>query len=813
MGKCNFITLSLCVMYLLAGLCLQTSAQNTINTATLFRNLYDLETLPLAKDERCRQFSSYDRSGGNWDVANYLSWDRTPDGKGKALLAEMNGPGAIVRIWSAHPDGILKIYLDGNQDPVILTPFDKFFTDPELQPIRTTSSGGWISYWPIPYEKSCRVVVEDTPGFHYHVTYQTYPPNRKVETYTANLSDNATTELNTALKIWRGLDEYYKPASYSLIGTSPVNRTVSNNIALSAGKMGVIFSTKGPGCIDVITLKLPQNIEPIALKRLIIRAYWDDESSPSIESPLLDFFGCGFQESVHSSLPLVVKPGEYICRFPMPFKKSGRIEIANGGDKPVSIEAAIEYRQFDKLNQDALYFHAKWHRTLTVEGVPYTILKASGRGHYVGCTMSMQGQRWLSFLEGDELIYVDGEKEPSVHGTGTEDYFNCGWYFATGLVSQPLHGLTFKTDWDQVGAYRLHIPDYISFSKEIIVNIEHGGENDYPEADYSSTAYFYQSEPHRDFFPPINPAKVNLPRRPYQPVPYSLEAENLKPSASNGKLEMVRWEDITQSWCGTLTPTLVPRTENAAISFTLPVETTDLYRIIGYLAKGNSYGKITCSVDDSPYATVETYVKQDTVPSGPIVLASTLLEKGDHKITLAVDGKNPEGKLPNITVDKFVLESNSQWIRNWMVVGPFALRGLDDADPPETDIYNPDATYQGLNGNVKWQKLTAKRNGFVPLGDLFDLKDVVRVYAVAKIISPDERDTELLLGAVDGVKVYLNGKQIFVIGGWRPAEPDQHRVKVHLKKGENILLMKTLAAKQFGIYARFRDPYSELQYE
>jgi hypothetical protein len=148
-----------------------------------------------------------------------------------------------------------------------------------------------------------------------------------------------------------------------------------------------------------------------------------------------------------------------------------------------------------------------------------------------------------------------------------------------------------------------------------------------------------------------------------------------------------------------------------------------------------------------------------------------------------------------------------------MVVGPFALRGLDNADPPETDIYNPDATYQGLNGNVKWQKLTAKRNGFVPLGDLFDLKDVVRVYAVAKIISPDERDTELLLGAVDGVKVYLNGKQIFVIGGWRPAEPDQHRVKVHLKKGENILLMKTLAAKQSGIYARFRDPYSELQYE
>jgi hypothetical protein len=796
-------------------LCLASRAapQEVVTTATLFRNLYNLESLPLAKDERCRQFSSYDRSGGNDDAANYLAWDRDASGKGKALLAEMQGPGAIVRIWSAHPDGTLKIYLDGQGEPTINMPFDQFFKDPALHPIRTTSSGGWISYWPIPYAKSCKVVVEDTPGFHYHVTYQTYRSGTNVETYTQDLTPAARSELESALKVWQDPARAYSPASESLLGTSPQAKQVAPSVTVGQGGKETIFSGRGPACIDSLRLRFPGKMTPLALKRLVLRAYWDGEKSPSIESPVLDFFGCGFQESPFVSLPLIMQPGDYTCRFPMPFAKSGRIELVNGGDAPASVEVNVDYRTFEKLNPRALYFHAKWYRELTVEGVPYTILKAKGQGHYVGCNMSMQGQRWISFLEGDELIYVDGEKEPSIHGTGTEDYFNCGWYFATGLVAQPLHGHTYRTDRDQIAAYRLQVPDCVPFDKQIEVRIEHGGENDYPDADYSSTAYFYQKEPHHDFFKLPEPSHIYLPRRPWVPVSNSTEAEKLSPKACGGVLRMVKWEDITGDWCGTGVPTLDPKTDGASVTFKLPVPIRDNYQITALLARGRDYGKVCCIVDGGPAgAPVDMYADAETVPAGPVLLQTAVLDPGMHEVALAVAGKKADGKLPKISVDKFVLVSNSAWIRDWQVIGPFPLRGVDDPDPCETDGFIAGKMYDGSDGKVTWQPLKADRNGLLRIGEFLNPKQHSRVYASAKIISPDDRQTELMMAASDGMKAYVNGKEVFRIGGFRPPEPDQHRVMVRLHKGENTLLMKVLAFANAGMYARVRDPMDELRY-
>ena len=134
--------------------------------------------------------------------------------------------------------------------------------------------------------------------------------------------------------------------------------------------------------------------------------------------------------------------------------------------------------------------------------------EAKGTGHYVGCNMNMQGRRPFSFwfLEGDEMIYVDDEQHPpAIHGTGTEDYFNAGWYFNKGTFSAPYHGLTIKDPIrSRISAYRFHIEDPIPFKKRIRVTIEHGGINDAPGSDYSSTAYWYQTEPHKPMgtFPP-----------------------------------------------------------------------------------------------------------------------------------------------------------------------------------------------------------------------------------------------------------------------------------------------------------------------
>jgi hypothetical protein len=144
-------------------------------------------------------------------------------------------------------------------------------------------------------------------------------------------------------------------------------------------------------------------------------------------------------------------------------------------------------------------FHAKWRReNPTTIDHNYSILKAKGSGHYCGVTLNMQpydnGSRL--FLEGDEMIWVDGEKEASIKGTGTEDYLQGGWYFINGPFSAPYHGLTYMDLLHcRFSAYRLHIPDPVPFESGIDVTIEHGSGNMLQE-DYSSTAYWYQTEPH-----------------------------------------------------------------------------------------------------------------------------------------------------------------------------------------------------------------------------------------------------------------------------------------------------------------------------
>jgi hypothetical protein len=394
-----------------------------------------------------------------------------------------------------------------------------------------------------------------------------------------------------------------------------------------------------------------------------------------------------------------------------------------------------------------------------------------------------------------------------------EDYFNCGWYFNTGIVAMPLHGLTLGDfDKNRIAAYRLQIPDCVPFDKELAVKIEHGSVCDYSDADYSSTAYYYQKEPHSDFFRLPDPSKINLPRPATPPVPYALEAENLSPKASDGDLRMLKWEDITSDRCGTGTPTLTPQKAGASLTFKVPVINRDCYRIVGYMAKGKSYGKVSCSIDGhSPAEPVNLYAAGDTVPAQPVTLAEALLEPGVHDVALSVATENTDGKLPEISIDKFLMVSMSPWITDWKAIGPFEDRGLDHAYGPDTDGFVPDAVYDGMQGKVSWKSVRADRKGYVNIGDVLKPKEYSRGYAFTRVISPDDREVEMMIGCVDGMKVWINGKEVWKHDVWRPAEPDQDRFMVKLRKGENIILMKIRVGDKWGIYARFQDPAGEIR--
>lgn len=254
-------------------------------------------------------------------------------------------------------------------------------------------------------------------------------------------------------------------------------------------------------------------------RRLIVRCYWDGEEEPSVEVPVSDFFGMGFGEwKDYQSLPLNMTSGGYNSYWPMPFRESARITVENMSDVPVDrFYYNIDVATRTELPDKALYFHAQYRQTQTEEGTSVTILETEGRGHYVGTLLSMQpmngGQ--LGYLEGDQRIFVDGEEELSIIGTGTEDYFSSGWYYDTGEYSAPYHGVTIKDEAKgRINTYRWHVEDPIPFQNSLRFTIEHGASNTSSGVQYSSVAFWYQTHPHSSF-PPL----------PENLLPLSREAE------------------------------------------------------------------------------------------------------------------------------------------------------------------------------------------------------------------------------------------------------------------------------------------------
>ncbi len=276
---------------------------------------------------------------------------------------------------------------------------------------------------------------------------------------------------------------------------------------IKPGETRVLADIKGPGCIvhfrDNITSQ-----EPHHLQLHVLRCYWDNEQEPSVEVPFGDFFAVGFGKSkkLDSALMCIDQDAGRMygsvatgsarnCYIPMPFNRSARITLTNEGEEPSRHWVEINYRTYPKVQEDQLYFHAQYRQATPPPDGPYLILDAKGRGHLIGCVLSVKSdERWWG--EGDEILYIDGEH--AMQGTGSEDYFcesyglrpGCFPYFGVPLLEKP-----FTT------AYRWHIPDPVTFRESLRFMIEHGkGKPPFHSNDYFySVAYWYQTEPHAPF--------------------------------------------------------------------------------------------------------------------------------------------------------------------------------------------------------------------------------------------------------------------------------------------------------------------------
>ena len=317
---------------------------------------------------------------------------------------------------------------------------------------------------------------------------------------------------------------------------SSYDRTGGNRdfYTITSGEQRVLADISGAGCITHIWTTIACR-DPFHLRKIVLRIWWDDEPEPSIETPIGDFFGLGHaQHTYFISLPLQMFDRGFNCWFPMPFARRARIEVLNEADSPVTYYFYIDYEAYDRLDGDVGRFHAQWRRENPTEVHPpdsiadrqwlntsgkdnYLVLEAEGRGHYVGChiDVDLPDPGWWG--EGDDMFFIDGQPwPPALHGTGTEDYF-CGAWNYNALKQTfytPYFGYHFKTNADYTGKhsqYRFHIEDPIRFERSLLFSIEHGHAND-RRGDWTSTAYWYQTEPHRSF-PTLLPVDKRLPYR------------------------------------------------------------------------------------------------------------------------------------------------------------------------------------------------------------------------------------------------------------------------------------------------------------
>jgi hypothetical protein len=437
-----------------------------------------------------RQVSSFDRSGGASD-------DRGGQQvyEGGILLADLKGPGSVMRIWSHNPWGRLHIYVDDLEHPIITAPFQDIFSG-ELElfspgfnlfapPFVGEGSGGYYSYVPIPFEKACRIVVTgDNDPLAYQVTYAEFAPGTPIRSFQLDLTHDDVNYFRNWRDNWNARDFRYSVQGVEEIhGSTTIIWPQSNTH---------IASINGPAFITEVEMNI-DSFDPSIFENAWIAIYFDRQEEPGVLAPIGAFFGkMDLGAADYSSVALGNLEGRMWCRYPMPFKNYAEIRLINLTDSMADFTYNLTHRP--GAIGDQRYFYARHKSGTSESGRPYRIADLRGEGHFAGASIKASNANSLTFLEGDDTYLVDGEPASNFHGTGMDDYFNMGWYFSTGPYSGPTHGATFKDASSPVSAsaYRNHIMEVVPFVSSFSFQLEHGTRNNQPGIQYRSVAYWYQ---------------------------------------------------------------------------------------------------------------------------------------------------------------------------------------------------------------------------------------------------------------------------------------------------------------------------------
>ncbi len=314
---------------------------------------------------------------------------------------------------------------------------------------------------------------------------------------------------------------------------SSYERTEGNldSIRVQSREAVDIARIEGAGVIRHIWFTLTSP-DPMIYRNLVLRMYWDNEEHPSVEVPVGDFIGQGWGERYpYAALPICASPKRSgNIYLPMPFGDGAVVTLSNESEERCMFYYYIDYDEVSDTGELGR-FHAMWKRTLNYspEGIElqdhrtqnltdrynHVFLDAEGSGHYVGLNYFVDNPSPTWYGEGDDVFFVDKEEwPPSIHGTGTEDYFNSSYctkehyvhpYFGSPRVNNSIGCL------GRTHCYRFHVEDPILFRTGLRGSIECGHANA-RSLDIVTVAYWYQTEPHKRFTPlPGRADRQNMP--------------------------------------------------------------------------------------------------------------------------------------------------------------------------------------------------------------------------------------------------------------------------------------------------------------
>ncbi|MGH2564659.1 MAG: glycoside hydrolase family 172 protein, partial [Ginsengibacter sp.] len=412
---------------------------------------YDISSLPqYAPGTYAAEVSTYDRTGLNNDgfAGTYSFIHRNADSS--LVIFDVKGAGLINRIWTPTPSNdSLDFYIDDTMTPSFTICYRDLFSGkvyPFVAPLCANQLGGYYCYLPIPFNKSCKIIFRGKKTRFHQIGYRLYPEGTNIKKFMLPLNEEEEQALAKIKAIWSHASLSVKDLNKEDLAISSSNK----NVSFHPGEKLTVFKMDQPGRIIGFELSSHGELEKIA-RNIDLKITWDDEDVPAVYCPLADYFGYAFGKPSMKSL-LIGSDGEKnYSYFPMPFDKSGKIELLyrksadENKQSVVHIKCNFFYTSEKRNIKTEGKFYAYWNRENPVPvHQPYVILDVKGKGHFVGTALQAQGLKpgMTFFFEGDDSTVADGELR--MHGTGSEDFFNGGWYALLdcwdAAMSLPLSG-------------------------------------------------------------------------------------------------------------------------------------------------------------------------------------------------------------------------------------------------------------------------------------------------------------------------------------------------------------------------------------